>query len=115
MSVLHQSSVGPAPCRADVPRPPKPELTQHFVLYGVGWEGYSKVLEAVGERPIRLTYDRGNLELMSPFPVHEIYKKCFGFLLLVLAEELDIPVKGCGSTTFRRQDLDRGLEPDECF
>jgi Uma2 family endonuclease len=73
------------------------------------------MLDAVGNRRVRVTYDRGNLELMSPSPVHEIYKRLFGRLLDVLAEELDVSFKACGSTTFRREDLDRGLEPDECF
>jgi Uma2 family endonuclease len=97
------------------PQTAKPEPAQRFVLYGVGWEGYEKILEVIGERHVRVTYDRGDLELMSPLSPHEIYKKFFGRLLDVLAEELDIRVMGCGSTTFRRQDLDRGLEPDECF
>lgn len=93
----------------------KTEPVQHIVLYGVGWEGYEKILEVVGERPVRVTYDRGDLELMSPLPLHEVYKKFFGYLLLALGIELRVPVKGCGSATFRRQDRDRGLEPDECF
>jgi len=33
----------------------------------------------------------------------------------VLAEELEIDIEGGGSTTFRRQDLARGFELDECF
>jgi Uma2 family endonuclease len=103
MNILHQ------------PQAAKPEPAQRFVLQGVGWEGYEKILEVIGERHVRVTYDRGDLELMSPLPLHEVYKKFFGRLLDVLAEELDIRIMGCGSTTFRRQDLDRGLEPDECF
>jgi len=103
VNVLHQ------------PPTTKPELTQRFVLYDVGWEGYEKILAVIGKRPIRVTYDRGNLEFLSPFLAQEIYKEFFCRLFVVLAEELDIPLKACGSTTFRRQDLDRGLEPDECF
>ena len=33
----------------------------------------------------------------------------------VVTEELVIDVRGFGSTTFRRQDLARGFEPDSCF
>jgi Uma2 family endonuclease len=32
-----------------------------------------------------------------------------------VAEELDLDVRGFGSTTFRREDLARGFEPDSCF
>ena len=41
-------------------------LEQRFLLRDVGWEGYETMLKLVGDRPIRLTYDRGDLELMSP-------------------------------------------------
>jgi Uma2 family endonuclease len=86
-----------------------------FVLYGVGWQGYETMLKLVGDRAVRLTYDRGNLELMSPSQHHERFKTLVGILVQALAEELDIPCIGAGSTTWRREDLDRGLEPDECF
>ena len=32
-----------------------------------------------------------------------------------LAGEMEIDIEGGGSTTFRRQDLASGVEPDECF
>jgi Uma2 family endonuclease len=90
-------------------------IPQRFVVHGVNWQTYEKTLEAFGDQPIRITYDRGSLELMSPLPIHEIYKRCLGLLLAVLDSELKIAIKGLASTTFRRRDLDRGLEPDECF
>jgi Uma2 family endonuclease len=88
---------------------------QRFLMHGVDWQTYEKVLDAFGDRPIRITYDRGSLELMSPLPIHEVYKRCLGLLLAVLDRELKIPIKGVASTTFRRADVDRGLEPDEGF
>jgi Uma2 family endonuclease len=62
-----------------------------------------------------VTYDRGNLELMSPSYRHERYKRLIGRFIDILAEEYNIPIIGGGSTTFKRQDLERGLEPDECY
>ena len=44
------------------------DTDQRFVRSKVGWNGYETMLQLVGDRPIRLTYDRGNLELMSPSP-----------------------------------------------
>jgi Uma2 family endonuclease len=32
-----------------------------------------------------------------------------------LTEELEIPVEGGGTTTHKRQDLDKGAEPDQCY
>jgi Uma2 family endonuclease len=86
-----------------------------ILLEGVDWECYEKFLDAVGKRSLRLTYDRGRLEIMSPLPAHEVYKALFGWLLAVLAEEMGFPFKTLGSTTFRRRDALRGLEPDNCF
>ncbi len=89
--------------------------SQRFVLHGFNWPTYERVLDMFGDRPVRTTYDRGSLELMSPPPIHEVYKRLFLRLFDNLSDELDFGIKACGSTTFRREDLERGLEPDECF
>jgi Uma2 family endonuclease len=92
-----------------------PEAGQQFVLHGVSWELYEAMLREQADRPVYLTYDNGSLELMSPSPRHELYKKHIGSLLEELAIALDVPIATYGSTTFRRKDLRRGLEPDECY
>jgi Uma2 family endonuclease len=38
-----------------------------------------------------------------------------GRLIDVFCEEMGIEISGSGSTTLRREDLGRGLEPDECY
>jgi Uma2 family endonuclease len=87
-----------------------------FLIYNITWKTYETFLTELGDgHNIRLTYDRGTLELMSPSPVHGFYKHWLGLVLTMLAMELNVRIKACGSTTFRREDLDRGLEPDECF
>jgi Uma2 family endonuclease len=98
--------------------PPKAKTIddgQRFVLYGVNWKVYNAILDALEDRPIRLTYDRGKLELMSPSHAHESGGHLLGRMIDSLTEEMNIPIKGGRSTTFRREDLDRGLEPDECY
>lgn len=98
------------------PPPTALGCVQRFVLYDVSWYGYEKILEGIGDRnQLRVTYDRGTLELMSPLPIHEVYKMFFGYLFTVLYEELDLPGQAFGSTTFRREDVARGLEPDQCY
>jgi Uma2 family endonuclease len=87
----------------------------HVVLDGVSWEAYEQLLRDLGNRPIRVTYDRGKLEIMAPLINHERWKSRYGRLIEVMCEELDLDVEMAGSTTFRREDLDRGLEPDECY
>jgi Uma2 family endonuclease len=88
---------------------------QRFVWYGIGWQGYQTLLELVGDRPIRLTYDRGNLEIMSPLSVHERCKYLLGRIIDEITVGLAIPVLAAASTTFNREDVDRGLEPDQCY
>jgi len=85
------------------------------VLRGVGWKGYQSLLEMVGDQPIRLTYDRGDVELMSPLPKHERKKCLLGQLVRILAREFHIAVMPMGSTTWSREEMDKGLEADESF
>jgi Uma2 family endonuclease len=89
--------------------------TQRLLLHNVSWQEYEIFLKVLGDRPIRVTYDRGNLELMAPPYVHERLKWVIGQLIVILALELNLRFAGGGSTTFRREDVERGLEPDQCF
>ena len=100
---------------ATILEPQQRQTDQRFLLEGVSWRFYEHLLDEIGDRPIRVTYDRGNLELMSPSPAHEVWKKSLGRLIEMLTFELDIPMRSGGSMTFRREELDRGLEPDECY
>lgn len=100
---------------ATILEPQQWQTDQRFVLHGVSWRFYELLLEEIGDRPIRVTYDRGNLELMSPSPAHEIWKTLLGRMIEMLTFELDIPMRSGGSMTFRREELERGLEPDECY
>jgi Uma2 family endonuclease len=89
---------------------------ERLLLHGVDWRTYSRILRAFGERAaVRLTYDRGALEMMSPLHEHESDGRFLGRLAITLTEELAQPIKAGGSTTFRRRRRRRGLEPDDCF
>lgn len=91
------------------------EGEHRFVLHGVGWQGYQNLLGMVGGGSTRLTYDGGSVELMSPLIIHGRYRERLGDMVKILADELAMPRIGAGSTTFSREDLDKGLEPDTCF
>jgi len=83
-------------------------------LSGISWQTYETLLAEIGDRQIRLTYNRGNLEIMVPSPEHERFKTIMGRFVETLAEELDVRIEPLGSTTFKRPELS-GAEPDECF
>lgn len=87
-----------------------------LLLSGVDWPTYRRLLRLFDERRhLRITYDRGALEIMTLSPRHERIKHLLGLLVLAIAEGLAIPIAGFGSMTFRRRRSRRGLEPDECF
>lgn len=83
-------------------------------LSGISWQTYETLLAEIGDRQIRLTYNRGNLEIMVPSPEHERFKEVLGRFVETLAEELDVRIEPLGSTTFKRPELS-GKEPDKCF
>lgn len=88
---------------------------QIIQLSGVTWQTYQTLLRELRERRLRLTYNRGILEIMAPSPEHEIYKKLASRFVETIAEELRISIYPLGSTMFNRPELNCGLEPDECF
>lgn len=88
---------------------------QHLVLDGVSWGLYEQLLQETSSQTLRITFDRGRLEAMSPRPEHEVAKKAAARLIELLAFVRGITLASFGSTTFRREDAGRGLEPDECY
>ena len=90
------------------------EAENRFVT-SASWQEYLRFLDAVGDRPIRVTYDRGSLEIMSPSNQHERVKSWLRALLEGLLVAKGVDYMPGGSVTFRREDLQRGLEPDECY
>jgi Uma2 family endonuclease len=87
-----------------------------MVLSGVGWRTYTRLLYVFAEyRSVRLTYDRGELEIMSALREHESDADMLGRFVVVLTEELGLPINAGGSVTLRRRRKQRGLEPDRCW
>jgi Uma2 family endonuclease len=94
----------------------KSPAEQRVVLHNIGWNTYERLLaDHENNSAPRLTYDRGELEIMSPSPEHEKFNRRIAQLVLAVAEELGREAEDLGSTTFRREDLERGFEPDSCF
>ena len=91
------------------------EGERRFILYNVGWQGYQTLLRLFEENGPRLTYDRGNVELMAPVILHERPKKLLAYIVEAITDELEIRRVGAGSTTYSSEILERGVEPDDCF
>ncbi|NUQ65542.1 MAG: Uma2 family endonuclease [Pirellulales bacterium] len=85
------------------------------VLHGVPWATYLALRDVPESRNIRMTYDRGELEMMAPTKRHENYAHVLGRLIEAWSEELDIDIQSCRAMTCRREDLERGFEPDNSY
>ncbi len=80
------------------------------------WGTYERLLaDHESSSAPRFTFDRGVLEIMSPSPEHEKFNHRIAQLVLAITEQMDIESEDLGSTTFRREELERGFEPDSCF
>src|SRR5262249_2814248 len=88
---------------------------QQLVLTDVDWPTYLRLQKTLEKRHLRLTYDRGALEIMTLSPIHECYKKLLGRMVEALTEELGLPLASFGSTTLKRKPKRRGLESDDCY
>jgi Uma2 family endonuclease len=89
---------------------------RRVILRNVSWGTYERLLteRGVGTLP-RFSFDQGDLEIMSPSGEHEEYKCTLARIVGVVAEELSVNTREFGSTTFKREDVSRGFEPDACF
>jgi Uma2 family endonuclease len=95
---------------ATLPTPP----LEIIHLSGISWQTYETLLKELSDRRLRLTYHRGNLEIMAPSPEPELSKEVLGRFVETLAEELTVQIYPLGSTTFKRPETS-GAEPDKCF
>jgi Uma2 family endonuclease len=83
-----------------------PSEEPRVLLSGVPWSVYVLLRDTLDTPGLRMTYLQGALEIMSPSREHEVSKKQIARLLALY---------GFGSLTLRREEKQRGLEPDECY
>ncbi len=88
---------------------------QRFLLSGITWEQYETLRDLLDQPGLRMTYLEGWLELFMPSEKHENIKTTLARLLEQYAIEKNIRLYGYGSSTYRKQAQQRGLEPDECY
>lgn len=89
---------------------------QRVEFVDVPWSEFEAMLLELGDRrSSRIAYSHGTLEIMTPSPEHEVCKELIGDMAKILFDELDIENECFGSTTFKRQTMSSGVEPDNCF
>jgi len=89
---------------------------QRVIFNSITGQEFETILEELGEhRSSRIAYDHGILEIITSLPEHEQSKELVSDLIKALLEELDLEFISLGSTTFKNEQMLRGIEPDNCF
>ena len=89
--------------------------SEGILLRNASWALYELMLEEAEGQNLRFTYDTGRLSIMSPLPIHERWKRIIGRCIEDMSLERNVPIASLGSTTWKRKDLLKGLEGDECY
>lgn len=99
-----------------VERNPAP-ARQHVLFDDVSWDYYERTLREFEEKGVRwkITYDQGRMEITSPSLRHERVRSFIGMLVEAYLQERGIWFLPAGAVTCKREDLKRGLEPDESY
>jgi Uma2 family endonuclease len=85
-------------------------------LEDISWDEYEQLLDQLAQWPgMRVSYDRGRVEIMSPSFQHEKFIAFISGMGRILAEEMDLTVEAAGATTYKQESLLKGSEGDESF
>lgn len=87
----------------------------YLLVRRISWGTYQALLAAWGADAPRHTYDRESLEILAKSSIHEIFKSIIGLLLAILCEELKRDFVAGGATTLSKENVDCGIEPDQCY
>ena len=91
------------------------QAEQRFLLRGISWQTYQELRDVRENEHVHMTYRGGELEMMSPSKTHEQYASLIDLLIHAWAWDRAIDIQSCRTVTFSREDLQRGLEPDNCY
>ncbi|MBS1810735.1 MAG: Uma2 family endonuclease [Acidobacteria bacterium] len=105
-----------------IPRPQYSDLIlslpagARLSLTEISWQEYEDLLVELDEKPhLRLTYDHGDLDIMTLSPEHEGYSRLFTHFIQILTEETDTDFIALGSTTLHDHLVESGVEADDCY
>src|SRR5437867_1247505 len=91
-------------------------VEHQVILRGVSWGTYQRLQsEHQDHNGTRFTYQEGDLEIMVVSARHEEPNRTLAALVEVVAEEFGLDFRRLGSTTFQREELLKGFEPDSAY
>jgi len=86
-----------------------------IVLHNIPWDLYERLRDDEENWGVRMAYDCGSLELMSPSQRHEEIDRRFGLFLMEVAEALGLKCKPLGATTWKKPGAKKAKEADGCY
>jgi Uma2 family endonuclease len=87
-----------------------------LVIDQVSWDDYEYLLEGLADRRrLRISYDCGRLEIVSPLPVHGEYERLIEDLVLIFCEAFRLRLEKRGNATWKRKALLKAAEPDSSY
>jgi Uma2 family endonuclease len=87
------------------------------ILSNISWETYDRFVEETMDKIVNpvLYFENENLLIMVKSAEHEFTNDYIVLFINLVCEEWRKNFGSLGSTTFRRDDLEKGFEPDSCF
>ncbi len=86
------------------------------LLRNISWETYERLLaERVNASGTRFFYNDGNVEITVVHIGHERPNRTLARIAEIVAEETSCDFVATGSTTCKRDDLEKGFEPGSSF
>jgi Uma2 family endonuclease len=103
------------PTRPPAVRSPSNRFDERGAIRDVSWKFYDRLSDAIETGSIRMAYDGKDIEIMTLGPAHEGISGLLRQFLDLVLDGLEIDCLALGSTTWKRPELDRGIEADQCF
>ncbi len=83
------------------------------VVANVAWDVYERIVDSVREgENFRIAYDGKDIEMMSIGVYHDSVKSRMDAFIGIVAGELSVDHEAIGSATWKRKNVERGIEPD---
>jgi Uma2 family endonuclease len=96
--------------------PPREPSDQLIVLRRLSWDVYERINDQLGEgRNPRLIFCDGRLTIVVTSRRHDWFAERLGQLVVALAEAMKMLWEDAGQATFRRREMEAGLEGDKTF
>jgi Uma2 family endonuclease len=100
------------PARAQLPPVPGEEQQ---VMLDTTWGFYDRLSDAIETRSIRMAFDGRDIEIITAGNRHERIKSLMGQFFDLVVDELEIDCVALGSTTWKRPEIERGIEVEQSY